>query len=64
MPLKTHEYYVKASTLNKKPRTLSYLQEKQVQMFIQEQSFFTIIEQECDQMIKEKQGLKKQSRQQ
>ena len=36
MPLKTHEYYVKASTLNKKPRTLSYLQEKQVQMFIQE----------------------------
>ena len=31
-------------------------------MFLKEQSFFTIIAEECDQMIKEKQGLKKRSR--
>ena len=59
MPLKTEQFYKKAKTLHEKHRTLSQQQLSQVSMFLREQSFFTIIGENADQLILEEQGLKK-----
>lgn len=59
MPLKTQEYWVKAYSDHQKNRNLSLQQANQVNMFLKEQQFFTIIGENADRMIKEKQGLRK-----
>jgi len=54
MPLKTQEYWVKANKLHTSQRILSHEQANQVNWFLKEQQFFTIIGENADNMIKEK----------